>query len=277
MIIKTIKKVRKLRILIKKTLIFINPCYNIKGRLLIGDQMERLQKVIAQSGLTSRRKAEDLIQSGRVRVNDEIVTTLGFKVNSKDKIYVDNQLLDKEELVYFVLNKPEGYLSTAKDDKGRKTVIDLLSPEDKKYRVYPVGRLDYDSRGLIILTNDGDLTNKLINPKFEIEKEYLVRIKGIITENDINKIKKGVIIDENYLTKPCDCYLISKDKKNNSSLVNITITEGKNHQVKKMFDSINYPVKHLTRVRIGFLTIKDIGRGFYRPLKIHEIKKLKNL
>ncbi len=238
--------------------------------------MERLQKVIANAGITSRRKAEQLILDGRVSVNGNIVKELGIKVTNKDTVLVDNLPLVKEELVYYVLYKPEGYVTTLKDEFNRKTILDLFLDEHKQKRIYPVGRLDYDTSGVLICTNDGTFANKLMSPKSEIEKEYLVKISGLITKEELKKLEKGVIIND-YKTKKCRVFLDETNKKNNYSLVRIIIKEGKYHQVKLMFQSLGYEVKKLKRIRYGNITLTDLNKGDYRLLKPYELKKLKEL
>jgi 23S rRNA pseudouridine2605 synthase len=236
--------------------------------------MERLQKVLAHSNIASRRKSEEFITSGRVKVNGVVVTELGFKVTSKDTIEVDGQLIERATYQYFLLNKPTGFVSTTSDEKGRKTVLDLLDFEHKSMRLYPVGRLDFDTAGILILTNDGDFTNKMTHPEHQIEKEYLVRAEGIIIRKNIIQLRKGVLIDEDYLSIPKEVRLIELDKEHKSTLLSITLTEGRNKQVRKMLDEIGHPVKKLTRIRYDFLTLEGVERGSYRPLKTHEIKKL---
>ncbi len=236
--------------------------------------MERLQKVISDNGYTSRRKAEELIKEGKVLVNGE-VATIGLKVNPSDEIIIDGNILAKDidSKVYYLLNKPRGVVTTASDEKGRKTVIDIIETEK---RIYPVGRLDYDTTGALLLTNDGELTNKLTHPSNNIDKVYVAKIKGIITGIDINKLKNGVKID-NYKTSKCRVKLKSYDKKTQTSLVELTIHEGHNHQVKKMFESVGYDVIKLTRVRFAFLDVKSLKSGEYRSLLPHEVKKLYSL
>ena len=236
--------------------------------------MERLQKVISDNGYTSRRKAEELIKQGKVLVNGE-VATIGMKVNTSDEIIIDGNILSKDidSKVYFLLNKPRGVVTTASDEKGRKTVIDLIETEK---RIYPVGRLDYDTTGALLLTNDGELTNKLTHPSNNIDKVYVAKIKGIITGVDINKLKSGVKID-NYKTSKCRVKLKSYDKKTQTSLVELTIHEGHNHQVKKMFEAVGYDVVKLTRTRFAFLDVKSLKSGEYRQLLPHEVKKLYSL
>jgi len=236
--------------------------------------MDRLQKVISDNGYTSRRKAEELIKEGKVLVNGE-VATIGMKVSTNDEIMIDGNLLTKDldSKVYYLLNKPRGIVCTSSDEKGRKTVIDLIETDK---RIYPVGRLDYDTTGVLLLTNDGELTNKLIHPKNNIDKVYLAKIKGIINGVDINKLKDGVKID-NFVTSKSRVKLKSFDKKTQTSLVELTIHEGHNHQVKKMFESIGYDVIKLTRTRFAFLDVKSLKSGEYRKLLPHEIKKLYSL
>ena len=236
--------------------------------------MERLQKVISDNGYTSRRKAEELIKEGKVLVNG-VVATIGQKVNTNDVIVIDGNILNKDidSKVYYLLNKPRGVVTTASDEKGRKTVVDLI---DTEKRIYPVGRLDYDTTGALLLTNDGELTNKLTHPSNNIDKVYLAKIKGIITGIDINKLKSGVKID-NYKTSKCRVKLKSYDKKSQTSLVELTIHEGHNHQVKKMFEAVGYDVVKLTRTRFAFLDVKSLKSGEYRLLLPHEVKKLYGL
>ncbi|HPX71645.1 MAG TPA: pseudouridine synthase [Acholeplasmataceae bacterium] len=237
----------------------------------------RLQKALAEAGIASRRKAEELITSGQIKVNGVVVTELGFKVKETDEIFFNDELVVREDKVYLLLNKPTGYVSTVSDEKGRKTVLDLINPEDVKERIYPVGRLDSDTAGLIILTNDGDLTYSLTHPKHEVEKEYLARVKGIVVRNKAKEIKNGVVIDDNYLAVPKEVRIVELDKEFQTTLLSITLTEGKNREVRKIFEAAGHPVINLTRVRIANLTTEGVGRGYYRRLKIHEIKYLKNL
>lgn len=235
--------------------------------------MERLQKVIANSGYCSRRKAEQLILEGKVKVNHQVVKELGIKVFPKDIIEVEGILLEKEEKVYYLINKPKGCISAVSDDKNRKVVVDYLKEKGVEERVYPVGRLDYDTTGALILTNDGELTNLLTHPSNRIEKVYLVRCKGIVNSSDIMKLKSGIKIGD-YTTAKAKAEIVSVDKKNQSSLVRITIIEGKYHQVKLMFEAINHPVKKLRREKFAFLDVEGLKPGEFRRLKIHEVKRL---
>lgn len=236
--------------------------------------MERLQKRIARSNVASRREAEKLIEQGRVKVNGKTVTKLGTKVKDNDIVMVDGKVIEEAKKIYLLLNKPTGYISTTSDEKNRRIVLDLLNEEYKNKRIYPVGRLDYDSAGALLLTNDGELTQILTRPEFDVEKEYVVRVEGILLRKDLNRLRRGVKIDNNYLAKPLFVEIMEIDKKNKSTLLTIVLTEGKNRQVRKMFDAINYPVKTLTRVRFDFLTLEGVKRGGYRELKVHEVRKL---
>lgn len=235
--------------------------------------MERLQKIIARSGICSRRKAEELIVAGRVKVNGEIVNTLGVKASFDDIITVDDEQIIIKELKYYVLNKPRYVISTVNDEKDRQTVISILPKHLQEYRLFPVGRLDYDTKGVILLTNDGEFMNNLVGPQSNIEKEYLVRLDGIITKEELRKMEKGVKIDD-YVTRRCKTYLSSIDRKNKSCLVGIILTEGKYHQVKRMFEVMGYPVKRLTRIRFGEITTEGLKEGELRELTPHEIKRL---
>ena len=237
--------------------------------------MERVQKVISNLGYASRRKAEELIQEKRVLINDQ-VASLGDKVGKNDIIKIDGVILDKtksNDKVYYLLNKPRGVVSTTSDEKDRKTVVSLIETDK---RIYPVGRLDYDTTGVLLLTNDGELTNLLIHPKSKVSKVYLAKIKGIITGSEIFKLKNGVVID-NKKTSPAKVKLKSYNKKTNTSMVLLEICEGRNHQVKKMFEAVGYEVVKLTRIRFAFLDVNSLKPGEYRPLTPKEVKKLYNL
>lgn len=236
--------------------------------------MERLQKVIASSGLTSRRKAEELIKNGKVRVNGNIIRELGTKVSYSDNIIVDGVLLKKDtNKEYYLLNKPRGIISSVNDDKNRKTVVDLINTDT---RIYPIGRLDYDTTGLILLTNDGELTNILSHPSNNIEKTYIAKIEGILDVEDINALKRGIVIDGKKC-KPVRFKIRKKDKEKNTSLVEITIVEGRNHIVKKLFHELKHEVIKLKRETYAFLTLGDLKSGEYRQLSIKEVKKLYSL
>lgn len=235
--------------------------------------MERLQKVIAASGVTSRRKAEELITAGKVRVNGEIVTELGTKVSDKDRIEVNGEILEKEVKEYYLLNKPRGVVTTTSDDKGRKTVVDLIPTNA---RIYPVGRLDYDTTGVLLLTNDGDFANILMHPSSGVEKVYVAKLNGIIKGEQINKLKDGVMLDDE-LVKASRVKLKKVDPKSNSSMVQITINEGKNHQVKRMFEAVGFLVDKLKREKEGFFDLKDLQSGEFRKLTPKEVAKVYGL
>lgn len=232
--------------------------------------MERLQKVIAASGIVSRRKAEELILNGKVMVDGQIITELGFKVNESAEIIVGGTKLVKEDKVYYLLNKPRGVVTTTKDDKGRKTVIDLIN--DNR-RIYPVGRLDYDTTGALILTNDGEFANNLMHPKNKIDKVYMAKINGFLTPSDIVALKKGVIIDGKR-TSEAKVKVRKIDKEKKTSIVELIIHEGRNHQVKNMFAVLGYDVLKLKRQKIAFLDIKSLNSGEYRQLNPKEVKQL---
>lgn len=236
--------------------------------------MERLQKVIASSGITSRRKAEDLIKAGEVMVNGEVVREIGVKVTGNDIIQVEGVTINRDiKKVYYLLNKPRGVITSVKDDKGRKTVVDLI---DTEMRIYPVGRLDYDTTGLLILTNDGELANILMHPSNKIPKTYIAKIEGLLNKDDIERLKNGVYI-EGKKTYIEHFKIRDKNIEKNTSLVEVTIIEGRNHIVKKIFLSLKHPVIRLTRIKEAFLDIKDLKSGEYRELSIKEVKKLYSL
>lgn len=235
--------------------------------------MERLQKIIARGGVASRRKAEELIKEGRVSVNGTIVTEMGLKVSFDDIILVDGIQVQMNDYKYFVLNKPRYVISSANDEHGRDTVISILPDAYQSYRLFPVGRLDYDTKGVLLITNDGEFMNKLVGPQSRVEKEYLARIDGIMPKEVIEKMANGVVID-GYKTRKCRAYLDSVDQVNKSCLVGIVLKEGKYHQVKRMFQAMGYPVKRLTRIRFGEITTEGLKEGQFRELKPHEIKRL---
>ena len=227
--------------------------------------MERLQKVISESGYTSRRKAEELIKQGKVLVNGE-VATLGMKVTHEDDIEVDGNAITKEEKVYYLLNKPEGYICTLSDEKNRPIITDLIETEK---RIYPVGRLDYNTTGVIILTNDGDLDHLLTHPSFHIEKTYIAKLDKKILTEDIYKLKAGIDIDG----RKCKPTRVKVKTNNKYASVEISIIEGRNHIVKKVFNALGYKVIKLHRSRYGFL-VDDIPQGKYRVLNKKEVHKL---
>ena len=236
--------------------------------------MDRLQKVIAHSGVASRREAEELIRQGVVSVNGKVITEMGYLVSSSDTITVNGEVIGKVDTYYYLaLNKPSGYICSTADEKRRKTIMELLPAKYQNIRLYPVGRLDYDTKGVILITNDGTFMNEMVGPQSGVEKEYLARIEGLVTNEDLYIFYQGITIDGvKYL--PARFKIESVDQKHSSSLVRLLITEGRNHQVKKMFEAIGHPVKKLTRVRFGCITLDGLNVGDVRPLTIHEIKLL---
>lgn len=235
--------------------------------------MERLQKYISECGIASRRKAEELILAGKVKVNGEVVKTLGTKVNSGDMVSVNGQILTNESKEYYLLNKPREVISSVSDDKHRKTVVDFINTDK---RIYPIGRLDYDTTGIILLTNDGELSNILTHPSRDIEKEYVAKIKGFLTKEETTKLCNGVLLN-GIKTKPAYFKMKKYDKKTDTAYVRVIITEGRNHQVKDMFKSVGKDVLKLTRERYAFLDLGNLKSGEYRKLTIKEVKMIYSL
>ncbi|MCZ9719330.1 rRNA pseudouridine synthase [Lactobacillus mulieris] len=235
---------------------------------------ERLQKLIAQAGIASRRKAEKMITEGRVAVNGRIVTELGTKVEPSANIEVDGLPIQKESKHTYLLYKPRGVISSVKDDKGRKTVLDFF--EESPYRLYPVGRLDYDTSGLLLITNDGELANKLMHPRHMVDKVYVAKIKGFLTPEEIYSLKHGVRIDGKK-SAPAKVKIISTNREKGTSIVQLTIHEGHYHQVKRMFKAVGHLVDKLSRERYAFLTLKSLTEGKYRELTREEVAKLKSM
>lgn len=236
---------------------------------------ERLQKFLAEAGVASRRKAEELIAAGKIKVNGKVVTELGTKIDpQKDEVlYLDKEVSKKEvEMVYIMLHKPEGYVTTAKEQFGRPGVMDLV--RDVKERIFPVGRLDYDTSGLLLLTNDGDLTYKLTHPKHDVDKTYIAKLYGTPDDMDLQKFRRGVVIDGKQ-TKPAKMQILEKGER--QCTAEIIIHEGRNRQVRKMCEAIKHPVAQLKRVATGDLTMGDLPKGKYRHLTPKEIKYLKSL
>jgi 23S rRNA pseudouridine2605 synthase len=234
--------------------------------------MERLQKVLAEAGVASRRKCEELITAGRVTVNDEVVTTLGVKVSAnKDVILVDGRAIRQQKKVYVLFHKPKGVITSASDPGGRKIVTDFLKeiPE----RIYPVGRLDYDTEGLLLLTNDGEFANLLTHPKHHVPRTYHATVKGVPHGSLLDKLRSGIELEDG-MTAPAevDYHDINPDSK--ETIVSITIYEGRNRQVRRMFDAIQFPVIRLRRVMFGPLALTGVGRGRYRHLTAQEVKEL---
>ena len=233
----------------------------------------RLQKFLAEAGIASRRKCEEHIEQGRVKVNNQIAT-LGMKVNPDiDEVLFDNKRIEnKEELVYILLNKPIGYVTTSKDQFSRDSVLDLVKV---KQRIVPVGRLDMYTSGALLLSNDGDFVYKITHPKHEIDKTYTVTLKGIVTNEEVEKLRNGVEI-EDYITKPAKVKILKTDIEKDMSRLEITIHEGKNRQVRKMCEAIDKKVQALHRSKIGNIGVKDLKLGTWRYLSKQEIEYLKS-
>ena len=237
---------------------------------------ERLQKYLATCGVASRRKCEELIKEGKIKVNGRVVTELGTKVSNKYKVEFNGKVIkENNKKVYILLNKPIGYVTTVKDQFDRPTVMDLVKKE--KTRLLPVGRLDMYTSGALILTNDGEFINKITHPKNEIEKTYNVTLNGIITQEDANKLKNGVEIEENnekVKTGKAKVKILKTDEEKNISRIQITIHEGKNREVRKMCEAIDKKVLALHRAKIGNLDVKDLKLGTYRYLTKSDLKKI---
>ena len=233
--------------------------------------MERLQKYMARCGVASRRHAEDMIREGRVSVNREVVARMGVSIDpAKDRVAVDGKPIKPAEgLAYYLLNKPAGVVSTCQDPQRRKTVLDFLPVKE---RLYPVGRLDFETEGLLLLTNDGDLANKLMHPRYEIPKTYLVETAGYITEEKAAALKRGVRLEDG-MTKPAKVKI--EYFSNEASRFYLTITEGRNRQVRRMCEALGLPVAYLRRTRMGFLDLRSLPPGTYRRLKPAEAERLR--
>ncbi len=235
--------------------------------------MERLQKVIAASGVTSRRKAEELIVQGRVKVNGEIIDQLGYRVPKGATIQVDNQEINKENKVYYVMNKPRRTICAVSDDRERDTVMDYIKVSE---RVFPVGRLDFDTTGVLILTNDGEFANEIIHPRSHVEKKYEVSIRGVLTLDEIKQLRKGIELEDG-MTLPAKITVIAKNEEKKNMVIELIILEGRNRQIKRMMEHFGYEVKRLHRKSIGPVEIKGLKPGEIRLLKPYEIKQLRHL
>ena len=234
--------------------------------------MERLQKYLSSCGIASRRKSEELILAGKVKVNGVVVRELGTKVSDKDEVEVKNMEVYRKQKEYYLLYKPEKTICSVSDDKGRVTVVDLIETNEK---IFPIGRLDYDTTGLLLLTNDGGLTNKLTHPKGSIEKTYIAKVSGLVTGKEIHELENGIELD-GVKTKKARAKLKKMDKKNNKSYVELTITEGRNHQVKNMFAALGHKVIKLKRTNYAFFNLEGLKTGEYRRLSTKEVKQLYN-
>ncbi|WP_369351345.1 pseudouridine synthase [Ligilactobacillus agilis] len=235
---------------------------------------ERLQKVMANAGVASRRASEKLILAGKVMVNGQVVTELGTKVTGADVILVNGQAIDQEKKAYYLFYKPRGVISAVSDDKGRKVVTDYF--EEIPERLYPVGRLDYDTSGLLLMTNDGQLANSLMHPRFKVDKVYVAKVKGLVQTEDLKRLRQGLVVDGKKTAK-AKAKLLKQDKAKEISLVQLTIHEGRYHQVKKMFEALGYRVSKLKRERYAFLDLSGLTSGDYRKLTAAEVKGLKQL
>lgn len=236
-------------------------------------EIVRLQKYIAMSGMASRRGAEELIDQGRVKVNGKLIREQGVKVElGCDKVELDGELLKvNEKKIYIALNKPSGYVTTVKDQFNRPTVVDLVEKEIHT-RVFPVGRLDYETEGLLIMTNDGDWANKVTHPRFESNKKYYAVLKGVLTIPELNRIRRGVMLDGKK-TSPAECEIMEIDM--GMTLVEIIIHEGRNRQVRKMFEAVGHTVKALKRESIGIIELGNLPEGRWRHLTSSEIEYFK--
>ena len=236
--------------------------------------MERLQKVIAQAGIASRRKAEELIASGKVRVNGETVTQMGVQVSPSDRIEVNGVEIGREEKVYFLFNKPKKCICSVSDDKGRETVLDYFT--DVRERIFPVGRLDYETTGLLLLTNDGEFANMMMHPSFHVKKTYEVAVSGILTDDMCRILENGVHLEDGR-TLPEDVVLLERSRKRNRTVLQITIQEGRNRQVRRMMEYFHCEVTRLNRISYAFLDLGNLRQGQYRRLRSYEVRKLKNM
>ncbi len=237
--------------------------------------MERLQKVMAAAGIASRRKCEEMILNGLVEVNGEIVKTLGVKVDpAVDRIVVGNKPIRSEKKLYLMMNKSKGVITSAKDPQGRKVVSDFLP--GIKERVYPVGRLDYDTEGLLLLTNDGEFANLLTHPSHHVPKTYRATVKGVPHGTQLEKLQAGIKLEDG-MTAPAEVEYHDVDTDKNEATITITIHEGRNRQVRRMFEAIGHKVIRLKRIRFGELGLESLGRGKYRHLTPQEVKELFDL
>ncbi|SFI56666.1 23S rRNA pseudouridine2605 synthase [Paenibacillus sp. UNC496MF] len=235
--------------------------------------MERLQKILAQAGVASRRKCEELILSGKVQVNEETVTTLGAKADpATDVITVNGRRIKSESKLYLMLHKPKGVITSASDPQGRKIVSDYLP--GIKERVYPVGRLDYDTEGLLLLTNDGEFANLLTHPSHHVPKTYWATVKGVPHGSALERLKQGILLEDG-MTAPAEVEYHDVDTEKNQATVTITIYEGRNRQVRRMFDAIHHPVILLRRIRFGELGLHGLARGKFRHLTPKEVQDLR--
>jgi 23S rRNA pseudouridine2605 synthase len=236
--------------------------------------MERLQKILARAGIASRRKAEDLILTGRVSVDNETITTLGFVVKKGSVVKFDGKKVEGENKVYYLLHKPKKVICSLKDEHDRKTVIDLIESTE---RIFPVGRLDFDTSGVLLLTNDGEFANEMTHPSFHLPKTYEVKIDGVLSATEIKQLEKGITLDDDTITLPAKLWVTSKDLNKKTTDFELIIQEGKNRQIKRMMEALNYNVTRLHRSKMAFIECKDLKPGEYRRLKPFEVKQLREL
>ncbi|EFS17577.1 pseudouridine synthase [Staphylococcus capitis] len=237
-------------------------------------ELERLQKRIANSGYTSRRKAETLITEGKVKVNGQVVTELGTKVSHSDTVEVEGIKIEQEDKMYILFYKPTQVITSVSDDLGRKVVTDYF--EDIETRIYPVGRLDYDTSGVLLLTNDGEFTNLMTHPRYHIKKKYVAKLKGYLMREQVKELEQGIELEDGF-TQPAQVKIKRQDKEKNTTLVEITISEGRNRQVRRMFEYFGHEVNKLTRIQFGPLDLKGLNAGEGRVLTPHEVKTLRHL
>ncbi|MFC4078135.1 pseudouridine synthase [Salinithrix halophila] len=237
--------------------------------------MDRLQKVMARAGVASRRRSEELIRAGKVRLNGKVVTELGIRVDpSLDRIEVEGRPISTETRRYFLFHKPTGVITSMSDPRRRRVVADYFRQVPE--RVYPVGRLDYDTEGLLLLTNDGELANRLAHPRFEVEKVYRATVKGDPSREALKRLSEGVHLEDGW-TAPARVRRITSRKEEKETVLELVIHEGKNRQVRRMCETVGHPVKKLVRTRLAFLTLDGLPKGKYRPLTDGEITQLKSL
>lgn len=237
--------------------------------------LERLQKVMSQAGIASRRESEKIIKEGRVTVNGKVVTELGTKVMpGNDRIMVDGKRIEGEKLIYILLNKPKAVLTTLTDPQDRKTVASLVT--DIQQRIYPVGRLDYNTEGLLLLTNDGALTHSLIHPSKKINKTYIAKVSGQPLQEKIDLLRVGIQLEDG-MTAPAIIDFVEYDREKDLTSLKVTIHEGRNRQIRRMFEAIGSDVKQLKRIKFAFLTLDGVKRGYYRHLLASEVEELHSL
>ncbi|MES3703725.1 pseudouridine synthase [Staphylococcus arlettae] len=237
-------------------------------------EFERLQKRIANSGYTSRRKAETLIVEGKVKVNGTVTDELGTKVKPSDVIEVEGIKLEQEDKLYILFYKPSQVITSVSDDKGRTVVTDYFKELDT--RIYPVGRLDYDTSGLLLLTNDGEFTNLMTHPRYKIQKKYVAKLKGYLMREEVKALEKGIMLEDG-LTQPAIVKVKNQDKEKNTTLVEITIAEGRNRQVRRMFEHFGHTISKLQRIEFGPLNLKGLNAGEGRVMTPHEVKTIRHM